>query len=151
MNKNGFTLLELIFTLGLASILILYSFSSLFDLKQKNERDYLVNEITNAINYAKLQASASGHALHLSAKNANWSQGMELLVPNNLKQNSLVHRWNWNINHWNVEWRGLNGKKHINLSGNTHAMSNGRFILTNNQTQEKVTLYLNRLGRVKQI
>ena len=151
MNKNGFTLLELIFTISLASILLMYSFSSLFDLKQKNEREYLVNEIANAITYAKIQASASGHALLLSAKNSNWSMGMELLMPNKVKQNSLIHQWNWNINHWNVEWRGINGQKYINLSGNTQAMSNGRFILTNNKTQEKVILYLNRLGRVKQI
>jgi len=63
MKKSGFTLLELLFTLSVLCILILFSFSSLTQLKQKNEREFLINEITNAVSYAKMQARASGRTI----------------------------------------------------------------------------------------
>jgi len=153
MKKSGFTLLELLFTLGVVCILILFSFSSLTQLKQKNEREFLINEITNAVSYAKMQARASGRTLYFFAKNHNstWSEGIDLLAQAGTQDNILIHRWNWSLDNWNVEWHGLNGQRRINFSGNTHAMSNGQFVLTNLRTQEKIVLYLNKLGRVKQI
>lgn len=153
MKKSGFTLLELLFTLSVACILILFSFSSLTQLKQKNEREFLINEITNAVSYAKMQARVSGRTLYFFAKNhnSNWSQGIDLLAQGGIQGNKLIHRWSWSGDNWKVEWHGLNGQRRIKFSGNTHAMSNGQFVLTNLRTQEKVVLHLNKLGRVKQI
>ncbi|RUR12179.1 prepilin-type N-terminal cleavage/methylation domain-containing protein [Legionella sp. km772] len=151
MNKNGFTLLELLFTLSVLAILILFSFSSLLQMKQKNEREFLINEIGNAISYAKINARARGHTLTLlpKAPHINWSQGMELFADETCEK--LLYTWSWRLAYWHVEWLGVNGLKRIKLSGNTQAMSNGRFVLTNIRTEEKITLYLNRLGRVKQV
>lgn len=146
MNKCGFSLIELLFTLSILSIVIVFSFSSLTQIKQKNEKEFLINELSNAVRYAKIQASASGRTLSLLPKDgSDWSEGMDLFAED------LVHRWSWSLVYWKVEWQGLDGAKRIKLSGTIYAMSNGAFILRNIQTQEKVTLYLNRLGRLRQV
>ncbi len=152
IKKEGFTLLELLFTLGLFCSLILYAFTSLVQLKQKNEADFLINEIRNAVNYAKIQAKSSGITLLLRPimhKN-DWSKGMDLVKKMRvLNELELIQQWTWKIENWNIEWQGINGTQHIFFSGNTHGMSNGQFVLTDKRNQEKMVIYLNRLGRVE--
>ncbi len=103
MIKNGFTLFELMFTLLLCSILFLFSLGSLTKLKQKNEREFLINEIRNAVGYAKIHAFSDGRALTLLANNADsdWSQGIDLLsIQPDTQEKKLIHRWNWKLESW---------------------------------------------------
>lgn len=148
-NMNGFTLWELLFTITLFSILLLFSLSSVTDLKQKNEADFLINEIETAVNSAKIQARANGFPLTLRTN--DWSEGMELVKNDSASQNvQVIRQWAWKVRYWHIEWQGIKGPKEISFSGTVQAMSNGQFILTNKGNGKKIILFLNKLGRVKQ-
>lgn len=149
MRKNGFTLIELLFTLAVTSILLLCSIACWSDFKQKNEKDMLIKEITNTIRYAKMRALNEGSTMVLSPNGSekDWSTGISLLT---MHSKQPIYQWEMKSTHWTLQWFGVNGSHKIILSGTTHAMSNGRFILTNQQNQEKVILILNKLGRIKQ-
>lgn len=145
-KKKGLTLIELCFTLLLCSILTLVTINSFYWLKNKNEKERLINEIKGAIFTAKMRSFNEGHSLILSAKEPdyNWSKGIVLR-----SQDQVLFQWNWLFNQWNVEWHGLNGKTYITIIGTTHGISNGQFILSNKTTKEKITLTLNKLGRIR--
>jgi prepilin-type N-terminal cleavage/methylation domain-containing protein len=155
MKKKGFTLLELLFGLAICSILLFIGFSSWIHFKQRNEQDLLVNEIITAIHYAKIQAISYGRPLRLSSKkpNADWSSGMNLsLADVDINTEQLLHQWSWKDNNWNVEWVGVKGLNNIIITNTaSNAMSNGRFILHNKHSDEKIILILNRLGRVRRV
>lgn len=62
----------------------------------------------------------------------------------------LIHQWQWNSNSWNINWKGVDSNNRIIISNIPYrAMSNGKFILDNRRTNERVVVTLNRLGRVK--
>lgn len=149
MKQNGFTLIEWLICFAVCSILVCISFASWIQLRQKNEQQLLIAEIKTAIHYAKLQAMSHGSSLMLSpqASNQDWSKGIKVM-----KGHQLMHQWNWQNSNWDLRWQGAGGTNHIMISGSvSHAISNGRFILTNKNTQEQVILVLNRIGRIKQL
>ena len=153
MKFKGFTLLELLITVSLFSILMMLGSFSWIHLKQNNELTLLVDEIKNVVHYAKIQALSRGHSLLLSPADhsLNWSNGFVLnQVDKQSKKEELLYQWKWSHYNWSIEWFGANGTKNIIFSDNAAgAMSNGRFVLTNNHTRARVVLVLNRLGRIK--
>ncbi|KGP64445.1 pilus assembly protein [Legionella norrlandica] len=153
MKSKGFTLIEIVVTLAILSGLLFIGTKSLFSITQKNERQVLIDNIKTAIQYSKIQAISLGAPLHLTPLNSNenWSNGMALLKLNEAsKKMELIYQWQWNSKHWNIDWHGVDSTNKITLSNNlAHAISNGKFILDNRLTHEKVTITLNRFGRVK--
>lgn len=128
-------------------------FMVIFSLIQNNERETLVNSIKTAIQYSKIQAIHLGHPIYLLpfGSNENWSRGM-VLADLNRKSNKteLIYQWQWSSNSWNINWKGVDSNYRIIISNiPNRAMSNGKFILNNRRTNEKVVVTLNRLGRVR--
>ncbi|ADG24756.1 GspH/FimT family protein [Legionella pneumophila serogroup 1] len=153
MKITGFTLLETMLALALLLGLLLLGSWSFFSLIQNNERETLVNSIKTAIQYSKIQAIHLGHPVYLLpfGSNENWSRGM-VLAELNRKSNKteLIHQWQWSSNSWNINWKGVDPNHRIIISNiPNRAMSNGKFILNNRRTNEKVVVTLNRLGRVR--
>jgi Tfp pilus assembly protein FimT len=150
---KGFSLLELFVLLGVLSILALICIPNLSPLVHQNEQKALINELERAIQYTKLQAISHGHSLILTPLDdaLDWSNGMVLTQFNNRTNNmEQVHQWQWHHPNWNIVWLGAHSSRTISISNNpTKAMSNGRFILTNNRTNYKITLVLNKLGRIR--
>lgn len=148
MKCQGFSLIELLFVVFLMSSLFLLSTSGLSSLRQKNEAQVLVNELTTAIQYAKMQTIRMGHPLVLMPlhKNANWAQGM-VLQPQHKEE--VLYTWYWHHPHWTITWSGVHSDKKIILSNNpVSAISNGSFLIYNDFSQDKKVLILNRLGRI---
>ncbi|HAT2008673.1 TPA: pilus assembly protein [Legionella pneumophila] len=153
MKITGFSLLETVLALALLLGLLLLCSWSLFSLIQNNERETLVNSIKTAIQYSKIQAIHLGHPIYLLpfGSNENWSRGM-VLADLNRKSNKteLIYQWQWSSNSWNINWKGVDSNYRIIISNiPNRAMSNGKFILNNRRTNEKVVVTLNRLGRVR--
>lgn len=150
MTLKGFTLLELILTLAIATILILFATQNLSAFIYKNEKECLIQEIEKIVQYAKMQALSSESQLILSPL-TRWSQGMVLRQLNpQTHALDIVHQWQWTHPHWQVEWQGAHSSKEIIFSNNLHqAMINGQFILINTQTHTQTTLILNKLGRIR--
>lgn len=153
MKLKGFTLLELVVALSLFAFLLFLGLTASRDLLSNNEQHILVDDIKNAVYYAKNQSLILGKTVYLKSldKERDWSRGMMLgLIDNN--QWIILHQWQWEHKFWSVSWAGLDGDKKIRLSYQLmHAISNGTFSLMNHQTKEKVKLVLNRLGRIKVI
>ncbi|CZG10520.1 Tfp pilus assembly protein FimT [Legionella pneumophila] len=153
MKIRGFTLLETILALALLVGLLLLGSWSFFSLIQSNERETLINNIKTAIQYSKIQAIHLGHPIYLLpfGSNKNWSRGM-VLAELNQKSNKteLIHQWQWSSNSWTINWKGVDSTHRIIISNiPNRAMSNGKFILDNRRTNEKIVMTLNRLGRVR--
>lgn len=153
LKQRGFTFLELVFILLLGSILSCLAFSSFAPLKQKNEQHRLVNELKNALRYARIKALSEGHDLMLSPIKANdWSSGINLFdLSIHDQKNTLLHQWDWHTGNWILDWQGVNGADSLVISGSTRALNNGRFILEHRFSHKKITLIVNRLGRVREL
>lgn len=145
----GITFIECIIVLSLMVILSVFSISSWTSMRQNNERDVLINEIKTAIHYAKIQALNRGQPvvlLSLDKEQQDWSLGMLLTLK---KTQEILYQWRWHHHYWLVQWIGAQNTKAVVISDSPrHAMSNGKFILTNARTQERTMLVLNRLGRI---
>ncbi|HEO1465776.1 TPA: GspH/FimT family protein, partial [Legionella pneumophila] len=144
MKIIGFTLLETMLALALLLGLLLLGSWSFFSLIQSNERESLVNSIKTAIQYSKIQAIHLGHPIYLLpfGSNENWSRGM-VLAKLNRKSNKtvLIYQWQWSSNSWNINWKGVDSNHRIIISNiPNRAMSNGKFILNNRRTNEKIVV-----------
>lgn len=153
MKLKGFSLIELLVILTIITTLTLIGITSYSYLIHKNERQTLVDEIRTAIQYSKMQAIRLGHPISLSPidKESNWSKGM-ILTQNNSNKNKtdLLYQWQWHHPQWNIKWAGVNSPDKITFSNNpVSAISNGKFILFDSYTKERVVIILNRLGRIK--
>lgn len=153
MKFKGFSLFEFIVVLALTSILLVLSVASYHTLIEKNEKQVLIDTISNAIHYSKLRAIQLGRSLYLLPLNttAGWTEGVRLVTAaRENRAKTIVHEWHWKTRNWSVSWSGVNSIQHIKIAESPlHAMSNGRFILENKSRHEKVVLVLNRLGRIK--
>lgn len=148
---KGFTLLELVMTLALLTGLLLLGVISSSSLMSKNEGQILVNEIKTAIQYAKNQSINLGTTVYLAPLDSedNWSKGMILSQFKN-NQIKVLNQWQWDHKYWSVTWKGAHSAKSISFSHQAlHALSNGKFTLRNNYSQESIALILNRLGRIR--
>lgn len=150
---NGFTLIEMLFTLMLIAILSIFSLTSASFIMYKNDQQTIVDEIRTAIQYAKNQAVILGHPVSLSPgdKELNWSKGIILSrMQSKTGKSPVLYQWSWHHPHWNITWSGMNSPHKISLSNNpVSAISNGHFVLFNTRTKERVELILNRLGRIR--
>lgn len=153
MTKDkGYTLIELLFVLGIFSLLCFFSMSSLTGLRQRNEEQVMLDEIKSAIQFAKVQAVNFNQPLYLTAlDDLNWSEGIALFRTDyKSHKKTLVQQMAWKHPFWNISFSGVNGLKQIIISSDiTQSMSNGRFILKNTLTKKQIVLTLNRLGRIK--
>jgi Tfp pilus assembly protein FimT len=152
MSIKGFTLLEVIFTLSLFICLSLFSINALSLLKEKNEKQMIIDELKMAIQYARFQAINLGHTLYLTpnSRGENWSKGMDLKQLNKITgQMELIHQWQWQHRNWTLSWSGAGSNKILISNNPSHAISNGTFILTDAKSNQSVKVLLNRLGRLK--
>ncbi|KTC78671.1 Tfp type 4 fimbrial pilin related signal peptide protein domain [Legionella cincinnatiensis] len=146
-------MLELLITMTLFASLLIIGVSSYSYFIQKNEQQIIIDELRNAVQYAKLQAMIRGNSVFLIPLDVslNWSKGMILNSLNKqTNQVELIHQWQWNHSRWSLNWIGVSSNNKIVFSNTpTQAMCNGHFSLINNHTHEQITLILNRLGRIR--
>lgn len=152
-GAKGFTLMELLFTLFLISVILLFGVISFTSLVSRNEKQVILDEISVIVHYAKIQAINSGNTLYLSSldKTANWSKGAQLIrVIHRSNQPSILYQWQWYHPHWIIKWSGITSSEKIVIAPDPlRAISNGHFNVINPSTKEEIVITLNRLGRVK--
>ncbi|AUH72882.1 GspH/FimT family pseudopilin [Legionella sainthelensi] len=153
MKARGFTLLELLITMTLFASLLTISISSYSYFMRKNEQQIIIDELRNAMQYAKVQAMINGNSVFLMPLDVslNWSKGMTLNFLNKqTNQVEVIYQWQWSHPRWSLHWIGVSSDNKIVFSHNpSQAMCNGHFSLINNNTHEQITLTLNRLGRIR--
>lgn len=152
MKNKGFTLIEILVTLGVVLSLALACSISFNWFTRKNEQAVLLNELSAAIQSARMLAVSSGHPLTIEPiEGLDWARGYALTRFNSkTKTNEFVHHWKLLHPYWGLQWSGAGGINKIIVSPDPiNAISNGTFTLTNYRTHECKKLVLNRLGRLK--
>ncbi|WP_298624208.1 GspH/FimT family pseudopilin [uncultured Legionella sp.] len=153
MKEKGFTLIELVMVLVVFAVLAILSTGSFTQLYSNNEKQALIDDIKNLVQYAKIQAIALGQKVTLAplAPDLNWAKGVILSqYHSNPAHEAVLHTRQWHYRYWKVSWSGVNSEHKIVFANNLNtSISNGVFTLTNLRTQEKATLILNRLGRIR--
>lgn len=81
--KNGFTLLELLVTIGIVGVLAAIAFPSFKETIKKNRLTTQVNEFTGSLNYAKSEAIKRGNNVTFNAAASGWSGGWTINDSNN--------------------------------------------------------------------
>lgn len=122
---------------------------SLGFLKNKNEKQRLVDELKTAMHYAKIQAISRGYSVSLVPidPNLSWTKGMQLVrLHKKLNQIEVLYQWSWHYSNWNIDWKGVLSQQ-IKFSPNPlNALSNGRWRIMNRYSKERFELVLNRIG-----
>jgi len=152
MRIKGLSLIESLVTLVLIASFFVISISFSTHLKEKNELNSILDSLQAAIRYAKITAVTKRGEVSLSPKDSSkdWSIGLILSYCNKtIQRTEILYEWQWKYPGWEVTWVGASPKNQINFSNNPiHAMSNGRFVLTNQRSREKRVVVLNKLGRL---
>ena len=80
----GFTLIELMVTIAIASILLLIAAPSFISFQRNSELTSLANSFIAAVNATRGEAMKVGrHAMAVPADGTNWSSGWTVFVDNN--------------------------------------------------------------------
>jgi len=74
-NEKGFTLVELIITLAIASILLSMAVPSFTTTIKNNRLTTQANELISSINYARSEAIRRGTSVSLTSASVNWHTG----------------------------------------------------------------------------
>ncbi|MFT4058253.1 MAG: prepilin-type N-terminal cleavage/methylation domain-containing protein [Legionella sp.] len=153
MKNKGFTLLELVITMTLLILLTTLSIASYSYLVRNNEQQTIIDELSSAVQYAKMQALILGKSVILQPvdDSLDWSHGLLLTTWSSKQhQSEILHQWQWYHPQWQLTWIGAHSDNKILFSDNPmHAISNGHFNLMNISTAKNKIIILNRLGRIR--
>jgi len=146
----GLTLVELLICLTIVALVCCFTAPFTPSLFQKSQSDVLMDDIRNAIHYAKLQAVLRGHRLILMHQpdTVDWSSGMALYEDQGKLKKQLIHEWRWPTFKGHVIWHGLQSKHYLRFEPDLNQSTvNGTFVIEMNQ-HKSLKLVVNRLGRV---
>ncbi len=151
----GFTLIELLISLALLGVVLLYAFSFTASFENKNRVQVLADEVSGAIRYARTEALLRGESLILtqSSNGSSWSEGMVLFVDDGTHRYTpgvkLLHEWRWTSKGIVMAWHGFNSEKYLLFSSKLGKNTiNGRFEIRSS-VHQKISLIVNRWGRVR--
>ena len=152
---RGFSLIEILIVFILLAILSGLGLSFLPALLKKNQREVIADEISQAIQYAKLETLTRQRVLTLApiADDADWSKGMRLYEDNKAhrytKESTVIREWHWHSPGTRVTWRGFESAVYLRFTPELNPRSaNGRFVLQC-AGLSPITLVINRLAHVK--
>lgn len=155
LKSKAFTLIELLLSLAILSILLLFSIPSLYSIHQKNQVLAIQDDIKSAVRFAKIEAMACGNNLILTPKqhSNDWSQGMLLFVDNATHHykpgDKLLREWCWHTPNIRVTWKGFQSKNYLLFSSDVARNAVNGYFEIHGQLQSGVTLVINRLGRIR--
>lgn len=152
---QGFSLIEILTTFILLGILCGFGLSFLPVLLKKNQTEVIADEISQAIQYAKLETLTRQRVLTLApiADDADWSKGMRLFEDNKTHQyapeSTVIREWHWHCPGTRVTWRGFESAVYLRFTPELHPRSaNGGFVL-HSAGHSPITLVINRLAHVR--
>lgn len=159
MNKyNGISLIELMISLLIISIVSVIGVLMLVNFREENCMQTVANEISSAIQFTKTISILKAKTVVLMPINhdAEWSKGMCLVFEDDLHHDANtvrnIREWHWNFDKFlKVSWHGFESDQYLRFSPNFVAspIANGYFTLQSLHNPLKITLMVNRLGRIK--
>ena len=153
IRLHGYTLLELLITLGILSLLLLGGTYFSSTIWNNNKAENLERQIVNILQYSRNLALTTGKTVALNPIASDWSQGVILFVDNKSHRyqegDELLRMWQWKIYPLMLKWEGFLSADFLIFSPQLmRATSNGHFTIY----QKNIGLghvVVNRLGRIK--
>ncbi len=154
-KQSGFTLIEVITAIVIMGILCALTPSVLPLLLKKNQTLVIVDDIKQAVQYAKLEALSKAHTVILTplSEDNRWSAGMVLCLdnPNHhcAKGDERIRQWQWHSPMVRVLWRGMESQDYLRITPTlVNRIASGHFIVKETHGSE-TRLVVNRLARVR--
>jgi type IV fimbrial biogenesis protein FimT len=160
---RGFTLLELLTSLGLAALLTVWGLPMLSEAGRAGEAAQFSHIVTRTLMTARRRAVASGERVTLCASTdqqrcvKNWLGEVSILVFTDrdsnfrLDQHDTLHLMQaLKLRHGKAYWRGSLGRPYLRFRSNGSAVEYGRFSYCpqSGDTSRFRQLVINRIGRV---
>ncbi len=152
----GFSLLELMITLGLITIVLFIAIPFTHSFGNKHLLNTRVKMIEAVISYSQNQALTLGRAVALAPLSGdNWSSGMRLYVDTHANHryqagDRVLREWHFGGGKLSISWQGFLSDSYLVFSDRlAQSVLNGRFILTNHSGEVMKQLVINSLGRVR--
>lgn len=154
-NEQGISFIELLTALIIFGILCGYGLSLMPGLYKKNQLQVTVDEIKEAIHYAKTEALLHAHTVTLAPLSGHddWSAGIRLFVDNKIHaytpETTLIREWHWRSGAMHVTWHGFESTHYLRFSADLMSRGcSGHFIVEDARLNQ-IKLVVNRLGRIQ--
>ncbi len=146
IKQRAFTLIELLLSLALVAILLLFSLPSTSFMNEKNQIEVIQNDIKAAVLFAKTQAVITGKNIILAPlhDSQDWSNGMQLM-----QADKLLQEWRWKSSGIHISWHGFQSSHYLLFSADISQNAVNGFFEIKNNTQRSFKLVINRLGRIR--
>ena len=150
----GLTLIELLISLAIMATVLCFSLPLFHSMQTQHDRNRLIKDITNVLQFARIQAFLRGETLVLAPLDSvkDWSYGIHLFVregnswpPKNKEE---LHEWRWKPGGTHLSWHGFQSKDYLVIDSDLSRLAlNGYFLMEEGGVlPEKHTV--NRFGRV---
>ena len=160
---RGFSLLELLVSLGLVSLLTVWGLPILSEAGQAGEAAQFSHIVTRTLTTARSRAVATRERVTLCASTnqhscvKNWLGAVSILVFTDRNRNFRLDRQDTlhlnqplSLRHGNAYWRGSLGRPYLRFRIDGSAVEYGRFSYCpqSGDTRRRRQLVINRVGRV---
>ena len=149
MQKSGFSLLELLLSVSIISILLMFV-SSFVQKYQQVELESFARDIHSAVRFAKFSAVISGESLAVECLESGvCTKGLRVITDKPRGKSVLLREWRWPHNRQQIIWQGFQAKSGPKFAADIrHNAANGKFIITRGD-KVFIELIVNRLGKVR--
>ena len=152
---SGFTWIELLTSLAVLAIVLVFGLAAGTGFYQKNRLDLVSDDIKSALRHARLGAFKQDQPLTINPLPGprGWSEGL-VLFPDNpghhySATDSLIYQWRWNYPGITVAWHGFRTRNYLIFSTELRqSTANGYFLIATQDGYQK-KLVVNRLGHVR--
>ena len=112
----------------------------------QNARYRLTQELTEVLQFARLQAFLRGETLVLAPldKSKNWSQGLHLFVQ---KSKEDLQEWHWKHNGIQLSWHGFQSNDYLMIDSDLSRLALNGYFLIEDGSLPPEKIILNRLGK----
>lgn len=149
MRKSGFSLLELLLSVSIISILLMFV-SSFFQKYQQAELESIAKDIYSAVRFAKFSAIISGENLAIEClESGDCTKGLRVVAEKQHLKSVVLREWQWPSNRQQITWHGFQAKSGPKFTADIrHNVANGKFII---KRCDKVfaELIVNRIGKAR--
>lgn len=159
-SHHGYTLLEIIITLALAGILILFTIPGWQHFYTRLQSDLLIKRLQGSLNFARNSAIALQTPVRICASedgqqcSNDWNSGwiIYLAPPDELTSQLTILRAYPSLTRGLLTWHSLENRKYIQFNSEGAALGyNGSFYYTNKENPEQNRkVIISPTGRVRE-
>lgn len=148
VSDGGFSSLECVIVLFILGVLISVTWPLFNTRNPWQQSQWLADQLTMAIHYARIEAVARGELLCLESEVHDAHLRLKLVSnSDNASQPKVLHQWDWDTASCQVQWHGFHQQGVLLSPDAYHVAANGYFLI-HHGTEKMIKLVVNRWGKV---